>query len=199
MEKTGSKPIDALVAQAMRGDGLAFTALWDTYINQLRSYLHGWMKKLDDMDVDDICSRSFEKAFRQIGSFDPSRSQFFTWLRVIARNTALDLQEQEGRRYPRHQMVSLDDNHPAVADFIPDAMDSPPDSIIRIEDDELNAGYVEHLPELYREIARMRLIDGMQYQEIATALDLPLNTVKTRISRANKLIRQMRRQNEEED
>ena len=184
----------------MRGDGLAFTALWDTYINQLRSYLRGWMKNLGDMDVDDICSRSFEKAFRQIGSFDPARSQFFTWLRVIARNTALDMQEQEGRRYPRHQMVSLDDEaRSAVADAIPDSVDSPLDSIIRTEDDEQNAGYVDHLPELYREIARMRLLGGMQYREIAAALDLPLNTVKTRINRANKMIMQMRLHSEEEE
>ena len=66
------------------------------------------------------------------------------------------------------------------------------DSIIKEESDTLNAGYVDKLPELYRTIARMRLIDGMQYKEIAQELEMPLNTVRTRISRANKLIMQMR-------
>ena len=76
METPGSKPIDELVRRAIIGDGTAFTELWDTHIGSLRSYLKSKMKNLDDFYIDDICSRSFEKAFRQIGSFDPSRSQF---------------------------------------------------------------------------------------------------------------------------
>ena len=67
MERTGSKPTDALVARAVRGDGLAFTALWDTYIDDLRSFIRKTVKNLDPLYVDDVCSRSFEKAFRQIG------------------------------------------------------------------------------------------------------------------------------------
>ena len=194
------KPIDEQVRRAIAGDGTAFTALWDTYIAQLRAYIKGWLKQLDDLHVDDICSRSFEKAFRQISTFDPSKSQFITWLRVIAHNTALDLKEREDRLYPKNQVVYLDDNTKptSVMDIIQDGDDTPLDSIIKEESDNLNAGYVDKLPELYRAIAHMRLIDGMQYKEIAQELDMPLNTVRTRISRANKLIMQMRLDQEEE-
>lgn len=199
MEKTGSKPINELVQAAIQGNGTAFTALWDMYIDQLRAYIRSMMRKQDDLYIDDICSRSFEKAFRQISAFDPSKSQFITWLRVIAHNTALDLKEREDRLYPKNQVVYLDDNTKptSVLDTIQDSVDTPLDSIIREESDSLNAGYVDKLPELYRAIARMRLIDGMQYKEIAQELDMPLNTVRTRISRANKLIMQMRLDQEE--
>ena len=44
--------------------------------------------------------------------------------------------------------------------------------------------YIEGLPELYRKIAKMRLVDGLQYSEIAEETGLPLNTVRTRIRRA---------------
>jgi RNA polymerase sigma-70 factor (ECF subfamily) len=194
MEKTGSKPINDLVQAAIQGNGTAFTALWDTYIDQLRTFIRSMMRRQDDLYVDDICSRSFEKAFRQISAFDPSKSQFITWLRVIAHNTALDLKEREDRLYPKNQVVYLDDTTKPtfVLDIIQDSVDTPLDSIIKEESDSLNAGYVDKLPELYRTIARMRLIDGMQYKEIAQELDMPLNTVRTRISRANKLIMQMR-------
>lgn len=194
MEKTGSKPINELVQAAIKGNGTAFTALWDMYIDQLRAYIRSMMRKQDDLYIDDICSRSFEKAFRQISAFDPSKSQFITWLRVIAHNTALDLKEREDRFYPKNQVVYLDDTTKptSVLDTIQDSIDTPLDSIIKEENDTLNAGYVDKLPELYRTIARMRLIDGMQYKEIAQELEMPLNTVRTRISRANKLIMQMR-------
>ena len=200
MEKTGSKPINDLIQAAIQGNGTAFTALWDTYIDQLRTYIRSMMRRQDDLYVDDICSRSFEKAFRQIGSYDPSKSQFITWLRVIARNTALDLQEKETRLHPK-DLIYLDDDSAfvTIVDIIPDQTDTPLESIIQVESGELTAGYVRKLPELYREIARMRLLEGMQYKEIAQELDMPLNTVRTRISRANKLIHDMRVAEEQEE
>jgi len=192
MATLGSKPIDEQIRLAMIGDGAAFTSLWDTHILQLRSYIKGWLKNLDDFYVDDICSRSFEKAFRQISSYDPSKSQFYTWLRTIARNTALDMLEQESRLSRKY--VSLDDNdgQVAVIENMGDDIDSPLDDIIKTEDRERTEKYVEGLPDLYREVARKRLLDGLQYKEISDELGMELNTVRTRIRRAKALIDKMK-------
>ena len=192
MAKTGLRPIDELVRLAMIGDGAAFTALWDTHIDALRAYLKSTMKNLDDFYIDDICSRSFEKAFRQIKSYDPSRSQFSTWLKTIAHNTALDIIEAE-RRAGR-ETVSLDDNlqTASVAEMTEVETDAL-DSIIRDEDELRTRAYVDGLPDLYREVARKRLIDGLQYKEIADELGMELNTVRTRIRRAKDLIEKMKR------
>lgn len=196
MEQIGSNPIDGLILMAKAGNGMAFTALWDMYIDSLRSYIRSWLKNLDDLYVDDICSRSFEKAFRQIGSYDASKSQFITWLRSIARNTALDLLEQEGRIH--NQIVSIDANPSAlsVMDTIPDNVDTPLESIIKNESEERTVHYIERLPELYREVARKRMIEGMQYKEISQELDMELNTVRTRIRRAKGLIEKMKEEND---
>lgn len=193
MERHGLMPIDELVRRAIIGDGAAFTQLWDTHIDSLRSYLKGWMKSLDSFYIDDICSRSFEKAFRQIGSYDPSKSQFSTWLRTIARNTALDTVEQETRA--QRGQVSLDDDTKpsSVIDVIRDEVDTPLESIIKSEDEEETQGYIEGLPELYRDIAHKRLIDGLQYKEIADETGLELNTVRTRIRRAKAMIEKMKK------
>ena len=196
METTGSNHINDLVRQAMAGNGTAFTALWDLHIESLRTFVKNWLKNLDDLYVDDICSRSFEKAFRQIGSYDPSKSQFITWLRTIARNTALDLLEQEGRVH--NQVVSIDDiyKQPLMMESLPDQMASPLESIIQDEDKVETEGYVEKLPALYREVARKRLIEGLQYKEIAQEMDIELNTVRTRIRRARAIIDRMRREDD---
>jgi len=191
MAKPGSTPTDELVRRAIIGDGAAFTELWDTNIQNLRLYLGSTMKNLDDFYIEDICSRSFEKAFRQIKSYDPSKSRFSTWLRAIAHNTALDIIESETRT--QRKLVSIDDNPAsgAVID-IGDGMASALENIIIDEDEEKLRTCVEGLPELYREIARKRLIDGLQYKEIAEELDMELNTVRTRIRRAKAMLEEMK-------
>ena len=200
MEKTGSKPINDLVEAAIQGNGTAFTALWDTYIDQLRTYIRSMMRRQDDLYVDYICSRSFEKAFRQIGSYDPSKSQFITWLRVIARNTALDFVEQDKRIHPRDVLVSLErESQKDPLEDIPEQAQNALDSMINSEDDAEQANYIERLPALYREVARKRLMYDMQYKEIAEEMDLELNTVKTRLRRAKALMEEMRRQDKEEE
>ncbi|MDO5443688.1 MAG: RNA polymerase sigma factor [Bacteroidia bacterium] len=196
MEQTGSNPINDLVREAIAGNGTAFTALWDIHIDSLRSFIKGWLKNLDDLYVDDICSRSFEKAFRQISAYDPEKSQFITWLRTIARNTALDLLQHESRVHS--QVISIDDDSRQVfaADAIPDQVDTPLESIIRTEDMEETRSQIEKLPSLYREVARKRLMEGKQYKEIAEDMDMELNTVRTRIRRAKAIMDKMRKDEE---
>ena len=183
MEKPGSKPTDELVRRAIIGDGTAFTELWDTHFEGLRAYLKSAMKSLDDFYIDDICSRSF----------DPAKSQFSTWLRTIAHNTALDTIDAETRA--RSRLVSLDkenDHSGAIIDVLGDEAATPLDQIVESEDAEKLEGYIEGLPELYRAIARMRLLDGLQYKEIAEELGMELNTVRTRIRRAKAMIEDLK-------
>ena len=198
MEKIGSNRINDLIKRAIAGDGNAFTALWDEYIVSLRKLIKSWNKNLDDLYVDDICSRSFEKAFRQISTYDPSKSQFFTWLRTIARNTTIDLLDEERRR--RDMMVSMDDDGEgsSPAETIADGVESPLESIIRDEDQVETEKYIARLSPLYQDVARKRLVDGMPYKEIAAATGLELNTVRTRIRRAKAFIEQMRSDDEED-
>lgn len=188
MAKLGLMPIDELVRRAIIGDGTAFTELWDTNIGSLKTYIRTAMKLSDDFLIDDICSRSFEKAFRQIGSYDPSRSLFSTWLRAIAHNTALDLIETESKS--RSKMVSLDeeDSVGAVVESMGEDEITPLESIIKDEDEAVMLRYIEGLPELYKDIAHKRLIEGMQYKEIAEELGMELNTVRTRIRRAKSML-----------
>ena len=75
---------------------------------------------------------------------------------------------------------------------IADDVDNPLDSIIKDENNEITGKYIDALPELYRDIARMRLIDGLQYKDISEKTGLELNTVRTRIKRAKAQIDRMK-------
>jgi len=210
MEKTGlkhinknirnvGKSIEDLVSLAREGNGLAFTALWDRHIAQLRIYLKARMKINNEIDIDDICSRSFEKAFRLICSYNSEKSKFSTWLTIIAKNTALDLKAQEERYHPKEQTVYIDsnDSRSNVIDSIADQVLSPIETLIKNENEEENEANINKLPELYKEVARKRLIEGMQYNEIAEALGINENTVKTRISRAKAILNKFQKENEQ--
>lgn len=72
-------------------------------------------------------------------------------------------------------------------------------TLIKTESEEERVKYIDRLPELYREVARKRLIDGMKYDEIAENMDLELNTVKTRIRRAKQIIDALRADEEEDE
>ncbi|MBR5042170.1 MAG: sigma-70 family RNA polymerase sigma factor [Bacteroidales bacterium] len=192
MAQIGSKHIDELVRRAIIGDGTAFTALWDANIASVRSYLRKTMTQLDRFYIEDVCSKTFEKAFRQIHSFDPSLGTFEAWLGRIAHNTALDVIDQEKRR--QRGYVSFDDD-PRTLNAV-DAMggveEDALEEIIKTEAREETESMVDGLPELYRDIARKRLIEGMQYKEIAEETGLELNTVRTRIRRAKQMLDKMK-------
>lgn len=192
MGKPGLRPIDELVRLAIIGDGAAFTELWDTNIDALRTYIRGTMKSLDDFYVDDICSKSFEKAFRQISTYDPSKSRFPTWLRTIAHNTALDLIEQEGRLRKKYVSIDNGGGEMFAIESIGDEAETALETIIKDEDAETIDKYIAGLPELYREIARLRLVEAWSYKEIADKMSLELNTVRTRIRRAKAMIEKMK-------
>ena len=191
MAQTGSKPIDELVRRAIIGDGTAFTALWDANITSIRAYLRKTMKGLDHFYVEDICSKTFEKAFRQIQSYDPSLGSFEVWLKRIAHNTALDVIDQETRRQRGYVFIDDDSRNISVVDAIGDGVEDALEGIIKTETREETEQMVAGLPELYRDIAHKRLIEGMQYKEIAEETGLELNTVRTRIRRAKMMLDKM--------
>ena len=50
---------------------------------------------------------------------------------------------------------------------------------------------IQNLPEHYKKVAELRFINELALEEIAQKLELPLNTVKTRVSRARKILNEI--------
>ena len=67
---------------------------------------------------------------------------------------------------------------------LPATMHNPEEDIIKQQEYDKWLTNIEKLKEDYRIVAKMNLIDNFGYKEIADALDMPINTVKTKIRRA---------------
>ncbi len=199
MEKTGLKPTDKvagttvrqaaklaemtdaeLVALALNQDQGAYIVLYTRYIKGVRGHIARYISQKED--IEDVCIESFSKAFSQIATYNPDY-RFSTWLYRIARNTALDHISRKDREKNNLPTTSISD-HDSDAAEIPYPVENPEDRIINRQEYDKWVANIDKLKDDYRKVAKMNLIDNFGYREIAESLDIPINTVKTRIRRA---------------
>ncbi len=184
METTGSSltnlsDID-LVRLALEQNQAAFIVLYTRYNAGVKSHISRYVSQKED--VEDICLESFQKAFSQIGSYNPEY-KFSTWLYRIARNTAFDhLSKHDTEKY-NMPTTSINEDIAELKE-LPATMHNPEEDIINQQEYDKWLTNIEKLKDDYRTVAKMNLIDNFGYKEIADALDMPINTVKTKIRRA---------------
>jgi RNA polymerase sigma-70 factor (ECF subfamily) len=111
------------------------------------------------------------KIWTGIGSFDPSKASFFTWMSVIARNTALD-QKRLKTFQDRQKTISTDEIVYRPMTGTPEGAGIDAATLLG----KLDSGY--------RIVLEYAYLKGYTQQEIADTLDIPLGTVKTRIRAA---------------
>ena len=125
-------------------------------------------------DADDACQEALIKIVRNLPRFD-GRSAFGTWAYRIAMNASLDELRKRQRR-PALHAVGEDDRPEAVDPTADRYAESFPDRLVL--DDALDS-----LPDDLRIAVVLRDVADFDYAEIADALDIPVGTVKSRISR----------------
>ena len=184
METTGSKltnlsDID-LVRLAAEQNQVAYIVLYTRYHVGVKSHISRYVVQKED--IEDICLESFQKAFSQIGSYNPEY-KFSTWLYRIARNTAFDHLSRHDREKNNMPTTSPNDDITELKE-LPATMHNPEEDIINQQEYDKWLTNIEKLKEDYKIVAKMNLIDNFGYKEIADALDMPINTVKTKIRRA---------------
>ena len=111
-------------------------------------------------------------------------SAFATWLYRLTSNACVDLLRKENR----HQGPSLDDE--AVGAEVPDPAPTPEKAVEQKElRGQIEAGLRSLSPE-HREVLILREIQQLSYDEIADVLSLDLGTVKSRINRGRRQLRE---------
>ena len=188
MAETGSKltrlsDIELIDMALKQNSQAAFFALHSRYKNGLRNHVSKYVQ--DPQDIEDICIVSFQKAFKELASYKP-QNKFSTWLYTIARNTAFDHQNKEIVRGKLDRTDFMNENNEQI-DIADDTI-NPEENIINGQDHDLLMNSIDSLPEHYKIVARMCYVDNLGYKEIAEKADIPINTVKTRISRAKELL-----------
>ncbi len=159
-----------LLARFVSGDQDAFESLF----RQFSGEVHRWVLRIvrDPSAADDVVVETFWRAYRARARFDPARS-FGAWLRRVATNAALD-ELRAARR--RAGWTGADERIPAPA--------GPEVDIA----EQIGRAFRE-LPPRLQLVAALALVEQQPYAEIADALDLPVGTVKSRVSRAAEALR----------
>jgi RNA polymerase sigma-70 factor (ECF subfamily) len=180
-----------LVQRTLEGDQRAFEMLVVKYQRRVERLI-GRMVRDTDL-VQDIAQETFIRAYRALGQYR-GEAQFYTWLYRIAVNTAKK-QLMELKRDPVVLMSSLtssDDDETSGLEHelnaqVADA--ETPEAILASKEiaEAVNAA-MDALPKELGQAIAMREIEGMSYEEIATALDCPIGTVRSRIFRAREAI-----------
>lgn len=183
MASIGSKRTDLtdlqLVELAMNGDQSAFFSLLKRYKDALTSHVLKYVPVA--ADAEDICQRSFEKAFVNIAKFN-SAYAFSTWLYNIARNEAID---HIRRSKSSISSISISDDNTSMELL---TLDTPEEQfIVEQAVNKLNECILK-LSDKYRTVAELRFIKDYSYDDISEELDMPIGTVKTRINRARKAL-----------
>lgn len=169
----------APAAEVMTG----FEVLVGRYKNAIVSFLFRFTS--DFRTAEDLAQETFLRVFKKIHDYN-NAAKFSTWLYTIASNLAKD----EFKRRARHPAKSLDwkgggQTTRDIPQVKADTTDSVPD--VQLEHDEVRKNVNKALgilEEHDREILLLKDVQGLSYEEIAQVLDLPMGTVKSRISRA---------------
>lgn len=172
----------ALVDRARRGDGEAFGELVLKYQHRIVNFARALVA--ETADAEDVAQEAFLRAYRALGQFR-GQSTFKTWLYQIAANTA---RTHAGRRRARREQQP-----DAAADSGQDW--ASVESAGSVESSVIDRDRIDRalatLPIELRETIVLRDVEGLEYREIAVALDIPIGTVESRIFRARQRLREL--------
>ena len=181
----GDLPDDSLVERARQHDLAAFEALMRRHNRRLFRVTRGVLRDSDE--AQDAVQEAYLRAFTRLDTYQPT-GRFGAWLTRVALNEALMMR----RRAPA-DAVSLDEvGDDALVAEEAAASDAPPSADQFVEAAHARA-LLEHaidaLPDNFRMVFILRAVEGLDVRETAESLGVNANTVRTRLFRANRLLR----------
>jgi RNA polymerase sigma-70 factor (ECF subfamily) len=139
-----------------------------------------WRNGVPRSDVEDVVADVFVKVYQKLGLFDPKHA-FSTWLYRVAFNEVVDFGRRRKHERSRAEMP---------ADLRADTVSSS----VRLEEDERRRLLHEALAELdvrYREALHLVHVEGRKVDEAAGLLGVPSGTMKTRLMRGRRQLREL--------
>ena len=171
------KPDAQLVQACLRGDGPAWEELVQRHARRVYSLCYRFTS--NRTDAEDLSQEVFLRIYKTLPSYRPAFGAFPTWLTSVTRNLLVD----HYRRTRRDRLTdSIDDAMPQLEErHSPARM---PDKLAQASElsAQLQRGLARLSPEL-REAVILRDLQGLDYGEIRTVLQIPEGTVKSRINR----------------
>ena len=172
-----------LVKRAKEGDSRAFDLLVKKYQFKVVNLVSRYVRS---EEAQDVAQEAFIKAYRGLKNFRGD-SAFYTWMYRIAVNSAKNYLLSAARRQTDYQ-VDVED-----AEYFDDGavlrdQDTPDHVLLSQELEEKVFGAINQLPEDLKTAITLRELEGLSYEQIATAMECPIGTVRSRIFRAREAI-----------
>ncbi|MBK9271523.1 MAG: sigma-70 family RNA polymerase sigma factor [Saprospiraceae bacterium] len=151
----------------------ALRLLMDTYGDAMNGIV---VKILNREDlIEDALQIGFTKIWKNLNEYSPEKSSIFTWLLSIFRNTAIDILRKENNR----KIQSIDSSVYDSVNF-------------SVQSNIIDSGLMQKINSLdpkYKDLIELIYLQGYTQQEVSEEFNIPLGTIKTRISTAIKLLR----------
>jgi RNA polymerase sigma-70 factor, ECF subfamily len=161
-----------IIRRAQGGDRQAFAALFERYKNLV--YRSAYLFLGDTHDAEDALQEVFLQVYRSLASFDPGRAAFSTWLYRVTLNHCLN-------RRRKRNLAGLHLDEIVLKSEFPER---------RLADEQAIWQAIQALSDRLRPVLILRYYWELSYAEMATILDVPLGTVKSRLDLALKTLRQ---------
>jgi RNA polymerase sigma-70 factor, ECF subfamily len=174
---------DLLARIAQTRDRAAFARLFDHFAPRVKSFM---MRKGSTADqAEDLVQETLIVVWNKAAMFSTDRGSVSTWIFTIARNLRIDRLRRE-----RSQLYT------DLEDFdAPDLRDGADDALGRLQEDNHVSIALAQIPEEQRQLLILSYVEDVPQSEIATRLNIPLGTVKSRMrlgyQRMRKLLEQM--------
>ena len=170
--------ITTLVEKAKQGDADAFSTLYQMYYPKMKGICINILRE-DKAVVDDLVQDAFILAFVSLKDLKNTH-RFSQWLTSITTNLVLKYQEK-GKRYDFISLSEIEDEFSSV-------LEDDNTSRQSISYEEIMSA-IDSLPEGYKKIFNMSVLDGLSHQEISELLDITPHSSSSQLSRAKAMLR----------
>jgi len=168
---TGAPDLGELFRRSARGDENAFAAVYDA----TAARVHGLVLRVirDPAQAEEVTQETFLEAWRIASRFDPDRGSALSWLLTLAHRRAVD-RVRSAEAASRRDGTYHDENITVAHDSTAEA------ATTAIEAQRVRSA-MKTLTDVQREAIELAYFGGYTHTEVATMLDLPVGTAKTRI------------------
>ena len=176
---------EEIIEKIKEGQFELFEVIVFRYQKKLVNYIYRMISDFES--AMELCQEVFIKVYNSLDKYNPSY-KFTTWIHRISSNATIDWMRK--KKIDAYSLDTNDDGEtPSMSKQLPSKELGP---LKHLEMEQLQGRIetaINELPFIYKQLIILRHINELSYDEIASAVDLPLGTVKNRIFRGREMLK----------